>query len=152
MDTLTMPDGTVVDVEAANEAFTKAMGAPVPGEEPGAVSKWKMTEAQLLAEVSSRCERLGISWIHFDNAHHNKRVGNLIGFVDLFLCGRGGVAFRELKREGHSLRPAQTTRKYRLRAAGQDWDIWEPSDLASGRIDRELAALSSTSTRKAAQA
>jgi hypothetical protein len=134
----------IQDLDAGEQAFQAALSAPVPGEKPLQPSIWQMTETQLLAEVTSRCEHHGVASVHVDNAHHNKRRGDLIGFPDLILCGRDRVAFRELKREGpwHSLRPAQTAWKYRLLAAGQDWDIWQPSDLASGRIDRELAALS----------
>ena len=129
---------------AGEQAFRAALSAPAKGEGPGQLSVWQMTEAQLLAEVTSRCERHGVASVHVDNAHHSKRRGDLIGFPDLILCGRNGVAFRELKREGpgYSLRPAQTAWKWRLLAAGQSWDIWQPSDLASGRIDRELTALS----------
>jgi hypothetical protein len=134
----------IQDDDAGEQAFYAALNAPVPGEEPRQPSIWQMTEEELLTEVVSRCERYGVASVHIDNAHHSKRRGDLIGFPDLILCGRNGVAFRELKREGpwHSLRPAQAAWKWRLLAAGQDWDIWQPSDLTSGRIDRELAALS----------
>ena len=103
-----------------------------------------MTEDQLLKEVVRRCEKRGIAWVHIDTPHHNKRRQNLIGFPDLFLCGPRRVAFRELKKEyGRISSPEQTTWKYRLKAAGQDWDLWKPSDLESGRIDRELDQLCS---------
>jgi hypothetical protein len=128
----------------ADEAFRRAMGAPEPGQPPGRPSIWQMTEAQLLAEITGRCDQFGISWVHIDTPHHNKQRQNLVGFPDLFLCGPDSVAFRELKREGPlrgRLRPEQTDWKYRLRAAGQNWDIWRPSDLDSGRIDQELEAL-----------
>ena len=108
----------------------------------GEVSIWQMTEAELLAEVISRCERRGIRWVHIDTPHHNKKRQNLTGFPDLFLCGRTRVAFRELKKQySRTSSPQQTTWKYALLAAGQDWAIWQPSDLESGRIDRELDSL-----------
>jgi hypothetical protein len=110
----------------------------------GAVSIWEMTEAQLLAEVIDRCERRGIRWVHIDTPHHNKKRQNLTGFPDLFLCGRTRIAFRELKKQnGRMSSPQQTTWKYTLLAAGQDWDIWQPKDLESGRIDGELDGLCS---------
>lgn len=103
-----------------------------------------MTEAELLAEVAARCEERGIAWVHIDTPAHNKRRQNLIGFPDLFLCGTKGIAFRELKSQYTGrMRSKQTTWKYRLVAAGQDWDLWRPSDLESGRIDRELDGLCS---------
>ncbi len=109
----------------------------------GEVSTWKMTEAQLLAAVIERCECRPILWVHIDTPHHNKRRQSLTGFPDLFLCGRIGVAFRELKSQYGEMRPEQTTWRYKLLAAGQNWDIWRPVDLESGRIDRELDGLCS---------
>jgi hypothetical protein len=105
--------------------------------------RWSMTEEQLLAEVAARCERRGIWWVHIDAPHHNRRRQNLVGFPDLLLCGPGGIAFRELKSGayGARLRSEQTAWKYRLKAARQDWALWKPADLESGRIDRELDAL-----------
>ena len=103
-----------------------------------------MTEAELLAEVIQRCEQRGIWWVHIDTPHHNKRRQNMLGFPDLFLCGTTRTAFRELKSEyGRTSSKEQTTWKYKLKAAGQDWDLWKPSDLKSGRIDLELDLLCS---------
>jgi hypothetical protein len=102
---------------------------------------WKMTEDELLAAIVSRCEELGIYWVHIDAPHHNRRRQNLIGFPDLFLCGTGDVAFRELKRQAGDMRPEQTGWKYRLLAAGANYTVWRPADLTSGAIERELKAL-----------
>jgi len=103
-----------------------------------------MTEDELLAEVTARCKQHGIWWVHIDTPFHNRRRQNLIGFPDLFLCGTKGIAFRELKSQYTGrMSSEQTTWKYRLIAAGQDWALWRPSDLESGRIDRELDQLSS---------
>jgi hypothetical protein len=125
----------------AEAEFRRAMEAPEPGDMAGP-SRWQMTEAQLLAEIMALCVRLGVACVHIDTPHHNKRAQNMIGFPDLLLCGKRRMAFRELKREGPSrLRPDQTTWKYRLQAIGADWAIWQPSDLESGRIERELEAL-----------
>ncbi len=110
----------------------------------GGVSIWKMTEAQLLAEVIALCDERGIRWVHIDTPHHNKKRQNLTGFPDLFLCGRQHVAFRELKKQYMPrTSPAQTTWKYALLAAGQDYEQWQPRDLESGRIERELDHLCS---------
>lgn len=107
-------------------------------------SKWQMTEDQLLEEVVRLCAERGITPVHIDQPYRNRKthLRTLTGFPDLFVCGPRGVAFRELKKEGRvNLRPAQTVWKYRLLAAGQNWDVWKPSDLESGRIERELDAL-----------
>ena len=45
------------------------------------------------------------------------------GFPDLVLVGRSGVAYLELKSDWKNLRPEQTTWKYALLAARQDWDM-----------------------------
>ncbi len=124
-----------------DDEFAAAMAADLPGQEPAGPSRWSMLEEQLLAEVMARCEQLAVACVHVSAVHHNRRRQNLIGFPDLFLCGPGGVAFRELKREGGWLRPTQTNWKYRLLAAGQDWGVWQPSDLETGKVDKELAAL-----------
>jgi hypothetical protein len=108
------------------------------------VSIWKMTEAELLAEVISLCEQRKIWWVHIDTPFRNKRRQNMIGFPDLFLCGTAGIMFRELKKQqGWKTSPAQTSWKYRLLAVGQNWDLWQPRDLESGRISRELDSLCS---------
>ena len=104
---------------------------------------WTMTEAELLLAVVELCEQRGVAWIHIDTPHHNKG-DDLRGFPDLLLVGLYGVAFRELKTMASRgrLRPAQTGWKYRLLSAGQDWAVWTPGDLESGRIARELDLLS----------
>lgn len=110
-------------------------------------SVYKMSEAELLAEITSLCEQRRIALVHNDAPHHSRRRQNLIGFPDLFLCGTYRVAFRELKKQDGRTTPDQTTWKYRLRAAGQDYDIWRPKDLESGRIERELDLLCSGTMR-----
>jgi hypothetical protein len=74
----------------------------------------------------------------------NQRGQGNTGFPDLMFVGPGGLMFRELKTEdgkARGLRSTQTTWKWRLKAARQDWAVWTPADLASGRVDAELAAL-----------
>jgi hypothetical protein len=106
-------------------------------------SIWQVSEAELLAAIIPLCEQRGIWWVHIDTPHHNKRRQNLFGFPDLFLCGTRRIAFRELKKQDGRTRPTQTDWKYRLWAAGQDYDVWRPGDLQSGRIQRELDLLCS---------
>jgi hypothetical protein len=104
-------------------------------------SIWEMTEAELLAEVISLCEQRGIWRVHIDTPYRNRKRQNLVGFPDLFLCGTRAVMFAELKKEGAWMRRVQTDWKYRLLNAGQRWVLWEPHDLESGRIARELDSL-----------
>jgi hypothetical protein len=79
-------------------------------------------------------------------AHFSQRVAANQGFPDLMIVGPGGAIFRELKTlagmgPGGGLRHDQMIWRDRLKAAGEDWDIWTPADLDGGRIDRELAAI-----------
>ena len=55
--------------------------------------------------------------------------------------GIGGVLVRELKREKTQPTEDQMEWLAALKASGLDVGIWRPSDLLSGRIARELAAL-----------
>lgn len=63
------------------------------------------------------------------------------GYPDWTFCGPAGVLFRELKREIKKPTPAQAAWLSALRLARQDAGVWRPSDLLSGRVARELAAL-----------
>ena len=49
---------------------------------------------------------------------------------------------RELKGDGGQTSGEQWAVGAMLRGVGWDWGIWGPVDLASGRIEAELAALS----------
>lgn len=60
------------------------------------------------------------------------------GFPDLVLAGTRGVLYRELKAERGRLSEEQNTWIARLRRTGADAAVWRPSDLASGRVQREL--------------
>lgn len=64
------------------------------------------------------------------------------GFPDLVIAGPGGVIFRECKtqRKG-AMTVLQDGWAVALQGAGQDWAVWRPADLASGRIQRELERL-----------
>ena len=63
------------------------------------------------------------------------------GYPDWTLLGPDRLMFRELKRETGRTTAAQDAWLAALRGAGQDADVWRPSDLLSQRIGRELAAL-----------
>lgn len=94
-----------------------------------------MTEAQLQAAVVKLCTLYGLHW------HHQRySIGSKAGWPDLTIAGRS-LLFRELKREDGKPTAAQVEWGTRLEEAGQSWDVWRPSDLSSGRIAKELAAL-----------
>lgn len=102
-----------------------------------------MTETELLTAVTSGtrkqpglCKRLGVRYYH---PYDSRRC--VPGFPDLVLVGTHGLAFRELKSQTGTVEPAQREWGYALCAVGHDWAVWRPSDLGSGRIADELAAL-----------
>ena len=104
---------------------------------------WSMTEDQLFGRVVELANARGVRWVHMSN-EPGRRRGHLRGFPDLFLCGGGGVMFRELKTLDSVHRGVsgkQADWKYALLRTGQDWAIWSPADLSAGRVARELDQL-----------
>jgi hypothetical protein len=63
------------------------------------------------------------------------------GWPDWAFCTVHAFMVRELKKQREKPRADQQEWLDSLTAAGVDADIWRPSDLLSGRIARELAAL-----------
>lgn len=90
----------------------------------------------LQASVIKLCQLFGIAYYHtFDSRRSAK------GWPDLAMVGKRGFITRELKTEKGKLTPEQERWGLMLRQAGQDWAVWRPADLASGRIQRELEAI-----------
>lgn len=95
-----------------------------------------MTEAALQSAVVGVCRLFGIAWYHTFNSRRSTP-----GWPDLALCGGSGFILRELKTEKGRLTPEQAQWGVALRSVGQNWDVWRPADLHSGRIQRELEAI-----------
>ena len=95
-----------------------------------------MTEGELERHVRRLLADLRLYGYH---THDSRRSAP--GFPDWVIIGRAGVLFRELKSAAGELSPEQRRVRNLLMAAGQDWAVWRPADLASGRIARELAAV-----------
>lgn len=94
-------------------------------------------EARLLDILAEYPPLLGY---HGRDSRRNPGAG---GFPDWVFCGPGGAAVRELKSEHGVLEPGQRRWGRLMRAAGWDWDVWRPSDLLSGKIQREIERLAS---------
>jgi hypothetical protein len=100
-----------------------------------------MSEAHLQQAVTQLATWLGLGWWHDTDSRKNRS-----GLPDLIITGRArdgrvAILWRELKRHDGTLRPAQQAWGDCLIAAGADWAVWRPADLASGRIRSELEAI-----------
>ena len=92
----------------------------------------KMPERELQEAVRRLCAGLGLFHYHPHNSARSEA-----GWPDSTIIGRR-VLFRELKSECGRLSPEQAEVGRRLKAAGQNWRVWRPSDLLSGQIAKEL--------------
>jgi hypothetical protein len=99
----------------------------------------EMTEAQLALEVRRLAARYGVHAVHLTDS---RTAIGVTGMPDWILIG-SAVIWRELKSPYGAMETAQTDWKYRLLAAGQNWGIWRPLDLQTGRIAGELEAIRS---------
>lgn len=105
-----------------------------------------MTEEALQHAVLQMARLFGLMTAHFRPAlsqsgrWHTAVGGDGKGFPDLVIVG-SGVIYRELKSAKGRLAPEQVAWGRRLESAGQDWAVWVPADLESGRVERELRAL-----------
>ena len=105
-----------------------------------------IAEDALLTQTLQWCRRAGLCALHIrysqgvlQGAHGPRSASHddASGYPDLLIIRPGeGVLWRELKRENGRLTPDQRRWGELLRGAGQDWDVWRPSDEA--RIRREL--------------
>jgi len=87
------------------------------------------------------CKLYGLKWYH---AHDSRRSPP--GFPDLVITGRRTI-YRELKTQKGDVSASQREWLDALREAGDDVDVWRPSDWLSGRIERELAAIAKGKAR-----
>ncbi len=96
-----------------------------------------MSEEKLEEAVRGICNDLGVIRVH-----HRDSRRTTSGWPDDVLIGPGGLLFRELKRTGGKTTPAQDALHAALAEAGADVAVWRPVDLVTGRIAREVTAIS----------
>lgn len=94
-----------------------------------------MTEAELERAVRGLLKTYRLWGYHPYDSRRSEP-----GFPDWTIIG-SRVLFRELKAEAGQLSREQVRVRNLLQAAGADWAVWRPSDLRSGRIAAELAAV-----------
>lgn len=99
----------------------------------------------LLPAVLDLAKLFGVMAAHFRPAQIGGRwttavQGDGAGYPDLTLCGSRTI-FRELKTDIGKLRPDQEVWFAALLASGADVDVWNESDLRSGRIEHELRSI-----------
>jgi len=94
-----------------------------------------VSEQALQQAVIQLARLLGIEWYHTYDSRRSRK-----GFPDLVLCG-SRVLYRELKTETGPVTSEQQRWGDRLRQACEDWAVWRPADLRSGRILGELRAI-----------
>lgn len=106
-----------------------------------------MSEDELEAGMRRILKDLGLRLAFHPWKLHAKRARE--GFPDWTIVGPGGLIFRELKRQREEPTRAQQAWLDALAGAGADAGVWKPSDLLSGRVARELAALAFTTGAQA---
>ena len=94
------------------------------------------SESDFQRAVTDLARTLGLRYWHDNDSRRNEA-----GLPDLIIVGPHGVLWRELKTERGRVTSDQRDWLTDLARAGQDADVWRPSDLSSGRIARELQAL-----------
>ncbi len=98
-----------------------------------------MTEAELQALITERCDDLGILWFHDAVPYRNRCTP---GFPDLVLAGpHGPVIFAELKSDDGARSFEQARWARAIRHGGGHYRLWKPADWESGTIQRELREL-----------
>lgn len=111
--------------------------APTSRERAELAADRAMPERDLERHVAALCKARNVMYFHpLDSRGTNP------GFPDDVLIVHGRVMYRELKSQTGRVRPDQRIVLAALAAAGADVDIWRPADLRTGRIAREIAALS----------
>jgi hypothetical protein len=103
-------------------------------------------ERWLQDQVRQLCADLGLHVQHVERSDLAKCW--LPGWPDLVILGRGwpegrpAILYRELKGSQGNMSRDQNHVGRVIMEAGGDFAVWRPSDLTSGRITRELTAIS----------
>lgn len=100
------------------------------------------TERWLQDQVRALCAGLGLAVQHIERSDLAKAW--LPGWPDLWIAGPGGILYRELKGPQGRMDREQLRVGGIITKAGGNFNVWYPRDLLTGRIQRELTAISAT--------
>lgn len=115
------------------------------------LSRWRLSEDDLLINVLDLCQLLHLHTAHFRAARtetgwRTPVQGDGKGWPDLVITGQW-VMYREVKGATGRMSPEQRLWASWLRDANADVGEWWPDDWRSGRIERELLALAGKKAR-----
>jgi hypothetical protein len=102
------------------------------------VHEWELCE-----QIGELCDELGLLW-HWCKDPRSSCKGKR-GLPDLIIAGEHGLLVREIKSPGYDTSAAQDLWIWTLHQSGADVAVWWPADWESGRIRRELEAVSASS-------
>jgi hypothetical protein len=109
----------------------------------------QLTGAQIQRTAFDMAANMGVHVAHFrpaltrDGKWRTAVAADGKGWPDGFFVGPAGYFWREIKRQtGDPVTDEQTAWLDWLTAAGADAGVWKEEDLRSGRIERELRAIS----------
>ena len=130
------PAGAGLDADSATPAGLQQIAARM-SEDRGPDS--------LDAYVRKVIKDLGLVGFHVEKSldvDKGRKNVSVKGWPDWTIRGPRGVLFRELKQQGKNPTPEQQEWLDALTADGSDAGVWRPMDRLTGRIARELTAIS----------
>jgi hypothetical protein len=135
--------------EAADAAFAAGLaaanGSPVAAARPRAPRARKTEEAALNYDIGKMSRQRGLfakrETTYRQPGARSATPGSSRGFPDWVIVGPGGTLFREAKSADGTVSCYQAAWGDALQAAGNNYAVWRPADLASGRIAAELDAI-----------
>lgn len=92
-----------------------------------------MTEAELEDAIEALCGEYGVFRFHVPDSRKMRR-----GLPDDILIGLRGVLWRECKTSNNQLSTSQRVVAARLIRSGEDFRVWRPDDLRSGKIAADI--------------
>lgn len=90
-----------------------------------------MTHGEVVAEILGRAAQRGVLGHYCPDS---RRCEGDRGLPDVLLVGPFGAAWVEVKTGAAQLKPAQTTWKHMLLAAGQRYEVMREEDLTDGGL------------------